>query len=210
MRSCSSGVACTPDGAWVLVCSSAGLQVVDTATNKVVRTLSDLLGDLVAVSFDGKRAYVACDTLDSLAPRSYLDWLRTMMTDRGVQAGLHRPGDLADRQRDPDHHGGRPCRQAGRLPGLLQRDPTRSGCGWWTPSPSRISGSVSTEPSYSVGIGFVPNGTKAYVVCSADSGFFDSSGQQTLPKAPKAEDFFCAVIDTQDKEIVKRIPLEAY
>ncbi len=42
MRSCSSGVACTPDGAWVLVCSSAGLQVVDTATNQVVRTLSDL------------------------------------------------------------------------------------------------------------------------------------------------------------------------
>ena len=69
---------------------------------------------------------------------------------------------------------------------------------------------VSTEPSFSVGIGFVPNGTKAYVVCTADSGFFDSSGQLTTPKVPTAEDFFCAVIDTADKEIIKRIPLEAY
>ena len=81
MRPCASGVASTPDGAWVLVCSSAGLQVVDTATNQVVRTLSDVLGTLVAVSFDGMRAYVACDNLDSLAPRSYIDWIRTLMED---------------------------------------------------------------------------------------------------------------------------------
>jgi hypothetical protein len=70
---------------------------------------------------------------------------------------------------------------------------------------------VSTEPSYALGIGFVPNGTKAYVVCSADSGALDYfSGGQTRPKVPTAEEFFCAVIDTHDEEIVKRIPLEAY
>jgi DNA-binding beta-propeller fold protein YncE len=63
---CSSGVACTPDGSLVLVGSSAGLQVIDTASDQVVRTLSDLRPDsngwgfkmAVAVSFDGKRAYV--------------------------------------------------------------------------------------------------------------------------------------------------------
>ena len=66
-----------------------------------------------------------------------------------------------------------------------------------------------------IGLGFVPSGEKAYVVCSADSGYSDiiggsASGEQTVPTVPKAEDFFCAVIDTQEEEIVKRIPLEAY
>jgi DNA-binding beta-propeller fold protein YncE len=60
---CSEGVACTPDGSLVLVCSNAGLQAVDTATDQVVRTLSDLRGNpgRVAVSFDGERAYVTCN-----------------------------------------------------------------------------------------------------------------------------------------------------
>ena len=70
--------------------------------------------------------------------------------------------------------------------------------------------SVSTEPSYSVGIGLLPSGAKAYVVCSADNGFIDMLNNQTVPSIPTAEDFFCAVIDTAGEEIVKRIPLEAY
>jgi DNA-binding beta-propeller fold protein YncE len=209
MRPCSGGVACTPDGAWVLVCSSAGLQVVDTATNQVVRTLSDLRSDLVAVSFDGKRAYVACDTLDSLAPRTYLDWIRTIMTTEECSLVCL---DLETWQ-------------------IVNEIPTTTVAGIAVkPDDTQVFLSetyqkrvrvvdaltladvweVSTEPSYSVGIGFLPNGTKSYVVCFADSGYYDSAGQQTLPKAPKAEDFFCAVIDTQDKEIIKRIPLEAF
>ena len=70
--------------------------------------------------------------------------------------------------------------------------------------------SVSTEPSFSIGLGVTPNGTKAYVVCSADNGVLQSLGQQTVPTLPRAEDYFCGVIDTQRKEMVKRIPLEAY
>lgn len=80
MRSCASDVACTPNGSSVLVCTSAGLQVVDTATNKVVRTFSDLPGGSVAVSFDGRRAFVASDTLDSLPPRCFFDWVKTFTT----------------------------------------------------------------------------------------------------------------------------------
>jgi len=209
LRACASGVASTPDGAWVLVCSSAGLQVVDTATDQVVRTLPDLLGTLVAVSFDGRRAYVACDSLDSLAPRSYLDWIRTLMEDEECRLVCI---DLETWQ-------------------IVKETPTATVAGLAVkPDDTQVFFSemyqkrvrvvdaltledmwnVSTEPSYSVGIGFVPTGTKAYVVCSADTGFFDSSGQLTTPKVPTAEDFFCAVIDTADKEIIKRIPLEAY
>jgi DNA-binding beta-propeller fold protein YncE len=209
LRACASGVASTPDGAWVLVCSSAGLQVVDTATDQVVRTLPDLLGTLVAVSFDGTRAYVACDSLDSLAPRSYLDWIRTLMEDEECRLVCI---DLETWQ-------------------IVKETPTATVAGLAVkPDDTQVFFSemyekrvrvvdaltledrwnVSTEPSFSVGIGFLPDGTKAYVVCSADSGFFDSSGQLTTPKAPTAEDFFCAVIDTSGREIIKRIPLEAY
>ena len=209
MRPCASGVASTPDGAWVLVCSSAGLQVVDTATDQVVRTLPDLLGTLVAVSFDGRRAYVACDSLDSLAPQSYMDWIRTLMEDEECRLVCI---DLETWQIVKET-------PTATVAGLaVKPDDTQVFFSEMYQKRVRVVDSltledmwnVSTEPSYSVGIGFVPTGTKAYVVCSADTGFFDSSGQLTTPKVPTAEDFFCAVIDTADKEIIKRIPLEAY
>jgi DNA-binding beta-propeller fold protein YncE len=209
MRSCSSGVACTPDGSLVLVCSSAGLQVVDAVTNQVARTLSDLLGNSVAVSFDGKRAYVACDTFDSLGPRGYLDWLRAIMTTeewRLVCIDLETwriigeiptaaVAGLAVKPDDTQVFFSESYKKRVRVVDALTLEDL------WN---------VSTEPSFSVGIGFVPNGTKAYVVCSADNGALASIGQQTVPSVPKAGDFFCAVIDTKDEEIVKRIPLEAY
>ena len=47
---------------------------------------------------------------------------------------------------------------------------------------------VSTEPSYSVGIGFVPSGEKAYVVCSADSildEFEDMMTGRPSPRSPR-------------------------
>jgi DNA-binding beta-propeller fold protein YncE len=210
MRSCSSGVACSPDGSMVLVCSSAGLQVVDTATNTVVRTLPDLLGGLVALSFDGTRAYVACDTFDKLAPRSFLDWFKVIMESEECRFVCI---DLATWQ-------------------VVKEIPTPVVAGIAVkPDDSQVFFSeaykkrvqvvdaltledlwdVSTEPSYAIGIGFPPDGTKAYVVCSADSGLSDAIGQQqTVPTMPKAEDFFCAVINTAGEEIVKRIPLEAY
>jgi hypothetical protein len=152
---------------------------------------------------------VTCDTLDSLAPRSYMDWMWAIMTTEECSLVCI---DLETWQ-------------------IVKEIPTTTVAGLAIkPDDTQVFFSesyqkrvrvvdaltladvweVSTEPSFSVGIGFLPNGTKAYVVGFADSGYYDSSGQQTLPKAPKAEDFFCAVIDTQDKEIIKRIPLEAF
>lgn len=210
MRSCSGGVACTPDGSLVLVTSSAGLQVVDTATNKVVRTIPELLGGAVAVSFDGTRAYVACDNFDELAPRSFFDWFDVFMTTeecRLVCIGLATwevlgeiptalVAGIAIKPDDSEVFFSETYKKRVRVVDALAL-----GELW----------DVSTEPSYSIGIGFVPSGEKAYVVCSADNGYSEIfSGEQTVPTMPKAEDFFCAVIDTAAEEIVKRIPLEAY
>jgi hypothetical protein len=57
--------------------------------------------------------------------------------------------------------------------------------------------------SHPLGVGVLPNGAKVYVVCA-------SSGGGTPESLPSAEDFFCAVVDTADRRMVKRIPLQAY
>jgi DNA-binding beta-propeller fold protein YncE len=190
MRSCSEGVACTPDGSLVLVASTAGLQVVDTATNKVVRTLSDIRGGALAVSFDGKRAYVFADNFDTLAPRSFADWFKLISATEECR--------LVCKPDDSQVFFSESYKKRVRVVDALTLEDL------WT---------VSTEPSFSVGLGFVPNGSKAYVVCQADIGSLAYlAGDQTAQasREPTAEEYFCGVIDTAKKEIVKRIPLEAY
>jgi DNA-binding beta-propeller fold protein YncE len=209
LGSSSSGVACTPDGAWVLVGTSAGLQVVDTATDQVVRTLPDLPGGEVAVSFDGKRAYVTSRNWAALAPRTYMEWLKTFMEDRDcrlvcidlqtweilteIQTGT--VASIAVKPDDSQVFFSETYDKRVRVVDALTLEDL------W---------SVSTEPSFSIGLGVTPNGTKAYVVCSADQGVLQSLDQGNVPTLPKAEDYFCGVIDTQREEMVKRIPLEAY
>ncbi len=209
MRSCSSGVACTPDGSEVLVSTAAGLMVIDPTTSQVIRTFDDIHGGPVAVSFDGQRAYVASDSFDSLAPRGFFDWVSLFMTSedcrlicidleswqevKEISTGM--VASIAVKPGDSEIFFSESYQKRGRVVDA------QSLVDLWR---------VSTEPSYPVGIGFLPNGTKAYVVCSADSGWIDVATQQATPRAPKAEDFFCAVVDTSAKDIVKRIPLEAY
>jgi DNA-binding beta-propeller fold protein YncE len=212
MRSCSEGVACTPDGSLVLVASSAGLQVVDTTTNKVVRTLSDIRGGALAVSFDGKRAYVFADNFDTLAPRSFADWFKLISATEECrlvcidldtwQIVEETPCaivvSIAVKPDDSQVFFSESYKKRVRVVDALTLEDL------WT---------VSTEPSFSVGLGFVPNGSKAYVVCQADIGSLAYlAGDQTAQasREPTAEEYFCGVIDTAKKEIVKRIPLEAY
>ncbi len=205
----SGGVACTPDGEWVLVCTSAGLQVVDTATDRVVRTLPDLPGGEVVVSFDGKRAYVSSRNWAALAPRTYMEWLKTFMEDRDSrlvcidlqtweilkEIQTSTVASIAVKPDDSQVFFSETYDKRVRVVDALTLEDL------W---------SVSTEPSFSIGLGVTPNGTKAYVVCSADQGVLQSLDQQTVPTLPEAEDYFCGVIDTQREEMVKRIPLEAY
>lgn len=211
MRSCSSGLACTPDGSLVLVVSSAGLQVVDTATNKVVRTLSDIRGGALAVSFDGKRAYVYDDNFDELAPRSFADWFKLIPSTEECRLVCI---DLESWQIVEET----PC----AIVVSIAVKPDDSQVFFSESYKKRVRvvdaltledrWKVSTEPSFPVGIGFVPNGTKAYVVCNADNGTlaYFAGSSPTAMRQPTAEEFFCGVIDTAKKEIVKRIPLEAY
>jgi len=210
MRSCSGGVACTPDGSLILVTSSAGLEVIDVETYQVVRTMPELLGGAIAVSFDGKRAYIACDNFAELAPRDFFGWFevfqetedcRLVCLDMATwevveEISTALVAGIAVKPDDSEVFFSELYRKRVRVVDSLTLDDL------WD---------VTTEPSYSIGIGFVPSGAKAYVVCSAESGFTDVlSGGQTIPSMPKAEDFFCAVIDTAGEEVVKRIPLEAY
>jgi DNA-binding beta-propeller fold protein YncE len=210
MRTCSGGVACTPDGSMVLVTSSAGLQVLDAATDEVIRTIPELLGGAIAVSFDGTRVYIACDNFEELAARSFFEWFDVFQTTEDCrlvcidlatwkvigEVPTALVGGIAVKPDDSEVFFSEIYKKRVRVVDALTLEDR------WH---------VSTEPSYSIGIGFVPSGAKAYVVCSADNGYSDIfSGEQTALSVPQAEDFFCAVIDTAEKEIVKRIPLEAY
>jgi DNA-binding beta-propeller fold protein YncE len=211
MRSCASGLACTPDGSLVLVASSVGLLVVDAATNKVVRTLPDLLGGSVAVSFDGKRAYADDDDFDELDPRSFADWFKLISTTEDCrlvcvdletwqiveETSCALVASIAVKPDDSQVFFSETYKKQVRVVDAFILEDL------WT---------VSTEPSFSIGIGFVPNGTKAYVVCNADNGTlaYFAGSSPTAIRQPTAEEYFCGVIDTAKKEIVKRIPLEAY
>jgi len=210
MRSCSGGVASTPDGSLILVTSSAGLQVIDATTDNVVRTIPELLGGAIAVSFDGKRAYIACDDFNELAPRDFFGWFELLSEAEDCRLvcldlatweviGEIRTavvGSIAVKPDDSEVFFSESYKKRVRVIDSLDLHDL------WQ---------VSTEPSYSIGIGFVPSGAKAYVVCSADSGYMNlMSGGQTVPSLPSAEDYFCGVIDTAEQEVVKRIPLDAY
>ena len=84
LQTCSSAVACTPDGALVLVLSKAGLQVIDTASAKVVRTLPELRDGLeLAVSFDGKHAYIATTDAFTRGKHTLLDWREMFIAGGG-------------------------------------------------------------------------------------------------------------------------------
>ena len=84
MEGCSSAIACTPDGKSVLVLSKAGLQVIDTTSGTVVRTLPGFQGgDTLAVSFDGKRAYAGTSDWFGRGARTVLGWTELALKGDG-------------------------------------------------------------------------------------------------------------------------------
>ena len=211
---CSSAVACTPDGALVLVLSTAGLQVIDTASAEVVRTLPELRdGTEVAVSFDGKHAYIA--TVDSLTrgKHTMLEWVK--MSIAGVGGGLAlldletwqvvkrvKCGEVGGIAVDPDDS--RIFCSDFRLKALRIVDPV-------TLADIAVVSLKSTRAQYFQprGVGVLPDGSKAYVVCAAVMPTSRGSMRCALP-VPAPDTFFCAVVKTESQEVVKRIPLEAY
>ena len=209
-QSCSSAVACTPDGALVLVLTTAGLQVIDTASAEVVRTLPELRdGMALAVSFDGTRAFIS--TTDALArgKHTILDWRE--MTISGVGGGLALL-DLETWQVVKRVS----CGVVGGI--AVDPDDSRIFCSDYKLKALRIVDPVTLADIavvslksakltdfLPVGVGVLPDGSKAYVVCTAAN----SSDPATASRQGLLE-FFCAVVETKSQEVVKRIPLGAY
>ena len=209
-----SAVACTPDGAQVLVLDKAGLQVIDTASAEVVRTLPELRdGFELAVSFDGTRAYIA--TVDSLTrgKHTMLEWVK--MSIEGVGGGLAlldlETWQVVKRVK---------CGQVGGI--AVDPDDSRIFCSDFKLKALRIVDPVtladiavvslkSAKATYFQprGVGVLPDGSKAYVVCAA---VMPTVGQMSSAAAAGAspDEFFCAVVETESQEVVKRIPLDAY
>jgi DNA-binding beta-propeller fold protein YncE len=211
---CSSAVACTPDGALVLVLSTAGLQVIDTASGEVVRTLPELRDGMeVAVSFDGKHAYIA--TVDSLTrgKHTMLEWVN--MSIEGVGGGLAlldletwqvvkrvKCGEIGGIAVDPDDS--RIFCSDFKLKALRIVDPVTLAD--IAVVPLKSSKATNFQPR---GVGVLPDGSKAYVVCAA---VMPTRGQISSAAVAGAScyEFFCAVVETEAQDVVKRIPLDAY
>jgi DNA-binding beta-propeller fold protein YncE len=209
-QTCSSAVACTPDGALVLVLSKAGLQVVDTASAEVVRTMPELRdGQDLAVSFDGKHAYIATTDALTRGRHTPAEWYKIFMS--GVGGGLALL-DLETWQIDKRVS----CGVAGGI--AVDPDDSRIFCSDYKRKALRIVDPVTladiavvslTSDKFKhflpVGVGVLPDGSKAYVVCTA----LVPSDPWTMANAGPME-FFCAVVATESQEVVKRIPLDAY
>jgi len=205
LQSCSSTVACTPDGAMVLVLSRAGLQVIDTASFKVVRTLPELRdGRELAVSFDGTHAYIATTDALTRGKHTIAEWNK--MSIAGVGGGLALL-DLETWQVVKRVS----CGEVGGI--AVDPDDSRFFCSDLKLKALRIVDPVTLADIAVVslksakaksflprGVGVLPDGSKAYVVCAALNAGFN----------PSPDEFFCAVVDTESQEVVKRIPLDAY
>jgi len=207
-RPCTDAVACTPDGKLLLVTSNTGLQVVDIETGQVVRTLSELIGGVVAVSFDGLRAYVAYDTFDQMEPRDFTGWFNVFMTTeecRLVCLDLETWQTVAETTTAMS--GGIAIKPDGSE--LFVSETYKSRVRVLDASTLEELWQVSTDPSFPVGIAFLPDGSKAYAVCTTDTGYADILGSEAQDTSPSPGSLFVAVLDTKAEEIVKRMPLES-
>jgi DNA-binding beta-propeller fold protein YncE len=184
--------------------------VVDAASETVVRTLSDVHGSAVAVSFDGRRAYLGTDDWPAREPRPVLEWIE--LRNQGVGGGLTvldletwtvlqeralgYVNGIAVKPDDSEVFLSDHAKKALRMVDALTLEDR---------------GLVPLGRSFPVGVGVLPDGSKAYVVCAADTtDLYAAVARRTQPTMPSAEDYFCAVVDVGTEEVVKRIPLETY
>ena len=172
LQSCSSAVACTPDGALVLVLTTAGLQVIDTASAEVVRTLPELRDGMdLAVSFDGRHAYIATTDAFTRGRHTILDWREMFIAGGGGGLALL---DLETWQVVKRVS----CGVVGGI--AVDPDDSRVFCSDFKLKALRIVDPVTLADIAVVplksgkyrdflpsGVGVLPDGSKAYVVCTA-------------------------------------------
>lgn len=207
---CGGGIAVTPDGAFLLVTTHSGLMVVALPGETVVRTFPDLHASAVAVSFDGERAYLGIDDWATREPRTLLEW--TTLRNEGVGGGLAvldlRAWEVV-RERQFGFVNAIAMKPDGSE--VYVSDHGRKALRMLDAFTLEDRGLIPLGRSFPVGVGVLPDGSKAYVVCTADSTdlYAAAAGRGTI-EPPSAEDYFCAVVDVGAEEVVKRIPLQTY
>lgn len=207
---CGGGIAVTPDGSYLIVTTQIGLMVVDAAKETIVRTSPEIHAETVAVSFDGLRAYLGTSDFATRGPHTMLEWLN--LRNRGVGGGL----TLLDLKTWKVLL----TREVGHVNGIaVKSDDTEVYLSDHAKKAPRMVDAFTLEDralivlgtSFPVGVGILPDGSKAYVVCSADTtDIYASVAQRSQVSPPTAEEYFCAVIDVASEEVVKRIPLQSY
>lgn len=207
---CSGGIAVTPDGSYLIVTTQIGLMVVDAAEETVVRVFPDLHAETVAVSFDGRRAYLGTSDFATREARPMLEWIN--LRNEGVGGGL----TLLDLETWKVLL----TREIGHVNGIAVKpddtevyvsDHAKKALHMVDALTLEDRGLIVLGTSFPVGVGILPDGSKAYVVCSADTtDIYASVAQRSQVSPPTAEEYFCAVIDVDSEEVVKRIPLQSY
>lgn len=203
-------LAVTPDGRLLLVATVAGLQVIDLQTNHVERVLPALYVTALAVSFDGTRAYLGtCDWRERGA-KTIEEWnalaragegggmavldLETMETIREVPFGL--------------------CMGMAFMPdgsAVYASDCRDNALHALNPATLTDIAVIPTDESEPRGVGILPDGAKAYVVCQGQGG--PKQGQANPFSAQSGgnpEGWFCGVVETAANTMVKKIPLDSY
>jgi DNA-binding beta-propeller fold protein YncE len=205
---CTGALAVTPDGEKLLVCTKAGLQIVDLGTGLSERTLADVHGFKVAVSFDGTRAYVATHDWFTREARRLEEWFA--LTEEGVGGSLT-VLDTSSWQIVAS----RECGLAGGL--AVQPDDSLLHLSDLTEDALRVIDAqtladvalVPVGKSKPTGVGVLPDGSKVYVVCAGEARVAGNA-PLTTERIGASGEWFCAVITTDDFTIRKKIPLDMY
>ena len=170
-----------------------------------MRTLPELRdGYEIAVSFDGTRAYIATSDDAARGKLSLSEW--AMLSIKGIGGGLAlldlETWQVVKRVK---------CGEVGGI--AVDPDDSRIFCSDRKLKALRIVDPVTLDDLAVVslksdkakrfqprGVGVLPDGTKVYVVCADTSA----------PVVPSPDEYFCAVVEAESQEVIKRIPLDAY
>lgn len=187
-------VAATPNGTRIILCTSVGVQVIDAASLKIVRSLPDLIAYSLVISFDGRRLYVGTDPFVAIsAEHTIQEWGELIRVSQAklvvVDLATY---DIVD-QRETGVIGGMAMKPDGSE--LYACDLTARAVRM-IDTHTLADLAVIPVDETPVAIGVLPNGTKAYGVVYGDH--------------LRPGSFFAAVIDTAARKEIKRIPLDIF
>jgi len=203
-------LAVTPDGRLLLVATVAGLQVIDLQANRVERVFPALYVTALAVSFDGSRAFLGtCDWRERGA-KTIEEWTALARTGEGGSVAVL---DLETMEIVREAPFGL-CMGMAFMPdgsAVYASDCRDNALHALDPVTLAEMAAVPTGESEPRGVGILPDGSKAYVVCQGQGG--PEQGQSNPFSAQSGgnpEGWYCGVVETAGNSMVKKIPLDSY